>query len=305
MNIPHTLARNFKCYSRKAAKGASKYLDPIPDGLEYFVLGSTSAASAYDFQYFGVNGFNGAVGPQTVSYDCRLLEKFYTKIKRGGIVIWSPCVFSLCVAEYDNLPQHLRYYYVLDSGTIHNWNKITEIYAVVYPLLRLILSPIKCFLWPLLRFIKHELVANPAVKRRQCGITVVQKSAEGYCCGWCNEFKFDDEHISGLSDMDKRREYCLQYLRKIIELCRQNQLRFAVVIPPVSKSMLQYVGADDLERYLLRPLRTLGDDLTIMNYFDDGRFIDDKLFETAICMNETGRRLFTKEIIERIGAENK
>lgn len=304
MNICHILARHFKCY-RNAAGGAGKYIDPIPDGLEYFVLGSTSAASAYDFQYLGVKGFNGAVGPQTVSYDYRLLEKFYTKIKNGGVIIWSPCVFSLCIAEYDKLPQHLRYYYILDRRNIHNGNKITEVYAVAYPIMRLVLSPIKRFLLPLLGFIKHELFANHAAKRQQCSTTTVQKSAEGYYCGWGREFKFDDKSISGLPDMDKRMEYCLAHLKKIIELCWQNQLRFAVVIPPVSKSMLQYVSHQDLERYLLCPLRPLGDDLTIMNYFDDGRFSDDELFETAICMNETGRRLFTKEVIERIEAETK
>ena len=305
MNICHILARRFKCY-RNAAEGAGKYLGAIPEGLEYFVLGSTSAAYAYDFQYLGGSGFNGAVGPQTVSYDCRLLEQFYTKIKKGGVVIWSPCVFSLCVAEYDKMPQHLRYYYVLDRGNVHNGSsKITEIYAVAYPLFRLVLYAIKRFLRPLLRFIRHKLFANSMAKRQQCGITAVQKSAEGCYYGWCREFKFSDKCISGLSDMDKRMEYCLAHLRKIIELCRQNHLRFVVVIPPVSKAMLQYIDSHALERYLLRPLRTLGDDLIIMNYFDDMRFSGDELFETAICMNETGRRLFTKEIIKRIEAENK
>ena len=305
MNIHHTLARNFKCY-RNAAAGASKYLAPIPDGLEYFVLGSTSAASAYDFQDLGVNGFNGAVAPQTVSYDYRLLEKFYTKIKRGGVVMWSPVSFALCVSEYENVMPHLKYYYVLNKNSIYNYSNIIAAFAVLYPLLRFVAFPFIKFAFPLLRKLKRKLFTHDTLQvKMPYRETDIQKTAFGYYDGWVRQFLFDANHISGLPDMDKRKEYCLTHLKKIIELCRQNKLRFAVVIPPVSKPMLQYVGTRDLERYLLHPPRTLGDDLTIMNYFDDERFTDDELFENAICMNETGRRLFTKEILERIGAKNK
>lgn len=305
MNICHILARHFKCY-RNAAGGAGKYIDPIPDGLEYFVLGSTSAASAYDFQYLGVKGFNGAVGPQTVSYDYRLLEKFYTKIKKGGVVIWSPVSFVLCVAEYENVMSHLKYYYVLNRDSIYDYSNVKAAFAVLYPLIRFFAYPFRKFVFPILRKFKQKIFTRGTLHiKMSCQATNIQKTAIGYHDGWMKQFLFDANHTSGLFDIDKRREYCLTYLKKIIELCRQNQLRFAVVVPPVSKSMLQYVSHQDLERYLLRPLRPLGDDLTIMNYFDDGRFSDDELFETAICMNETGRRLFTKEVIERIEAENK
>ena len=100
VNVYRTLSRRLRLY-RNAAAGARKYIDDIPDGLEYYVLGSTTASCAYDFKATGANGFNGAVAPQTVSYDYRLLEQYHTKIKKGGTVIWSPCVFSLCVPEYE------------------------------------------------------------------------------------------------------------------------------------------------------------------------------------------------------------
>ena len=79
MSICRTLARKLRFY-RNAAAGAQKYIDDIPAGLEYYALGSTTASCAYDFQAVGADGFNGAVAPQTVSYDYRLLRQYHKKI---------------------------------------------------------------------------------------------------------------------------------------------------------------------------------------------------------------------------------
>lgn len=301
VSICRTLARNLRLY-RNAAAGARKYVGDIPDGLEYYVLGSTTASCAYDFQAVGGNGFNGAVAPQTVSYDYRLLEQYHTKIKKGGTVIWSPCVFSLCVPEYEKTRMHLRYCYVFEKANIYRANGLTEILAAVYPIICLAALPVRRYAFPIARRIKHKLLGNGKSVPMDAASRLAA-SAEGSCRGWEKEFMLNDMHVSALSDMKRRMEYCLSYLRKIKKLCEENQLNFVIVIPPVSRAMLARLRRDDLERFLLRPIEESGESFRIWNYFDDKFFSDDKFFDTAICMNDTGRRLFTKEVIKRIGAE--
>lgn len=299
MSICRTLAKYITCY-RNAAGDAQKYIDAIPEDIEYYVLGSTSASHAYDFKAVGAEGFNGAVGPQTVSYDYRLFEQYGAKMKPGGVVIWSPCVFSMCVAEYPAVLQHIRYYYVLKPQSVYKSRLILiDMFgAILYP-------PVRCFARPVLgavRIIWRKLRKNARQSSKSTCLSELDISAKSYYTGWKKEFQLNDEHVSGLTDIDERADYCLSYLGKIAALCRQRQLRFFIVIPPVSRAMLRYITNADLERYLLSRLHGWKEDVHVLNYFDDVFFSDDKFFENAICMNETGRRLFTKEVITRIGA---
>lgn len=71
MSLCHTLARHFRLY-RAAAEGAQKYIDEIPDGLEFWACGSTVAAFAYDFDVAGGQDLTGPLPrkPQATTLGC-------------------------------------------------------------------------------------------------------------------------------------------------------------------------------------------------------------------------------------------
>lgn len=301
MNICHTLARKFQFYKHLAAGGGK--FDSVPDGCEYYVMGSTNASFDYDFDVIRVNGFNAAVAPQSVSYDYRLLEQYHNKIKPGGTVIWSPICFVLCVGEYEQIGNHLRYYYVLDKQRIYNANRQNELCAVVCPVFNFVKYSIRKLVCPIIRIFKHKVHCIGNTKNSIASNTsTLEVSAMNYYNGWRSQFNFNENNVSQLLDINERIQYSLSYLNKIIRLCSKNNLKFMIVIPPVSRTMMKYIKQPELERYLLRYLKALDSKIPVWNYFGDELFSNDDLFETAISMNENGRKLFTREIIARIEA---
>lgn len=265
---------------KEEIRETAKYLAPIPNNLDYYVLGSTTGFYAYDFQGIGINGFNGAIEAQTVSYDYRLLLQYHKKIKTGGVIIWSPCLFSLYVSEYNEISRHIRYYYILEKSNIYNYNINGKVRAVSYPLLRLL---------------KHSLFP---INDKTFSL---EETARNRYIGWKKEFSLDDDNVSKRDDRDNTLKYTISYLNKIISLCRENNFNFTIVIPPVSTAMTRYIHNEDLERYLISHLKRLDKDIPVFNYFCDDFFSDNRWFFSADCMNETGRKLFTKEVVEKVG----
>lgn len=190
---------------------------------------------------------------------------------------------------------------MLDWTEIYNGSPLGEAEAILLPPIRAAMSLARKVARPVARMLRGKPRAEEGALDKEARL---KASAKGRLAGWEREFSLEpSSHISALGDIPERMEYCLSMVRKMNALCEEKGLNFVVVVPPVSRALLDLLPADDIERFLLRPLKDAGDGFRLWNYWDDETFCDNKHFDEALCMNAEGRKLFTLEIVKRIRDE--
>ena len=103
---------------RNMVQPVEKFLKGIPDNLEIMNTGSNHAYNSIDWSIVGVNGFSLASGPQSLSWDYRLVTKYRHKIKKGKILLIVLADLMICSLEYPNDLANRRYYFFLDPAEI-------------------------------------------------------------------------------------------------------------------------------------------------------------------------------------------
>jgi len=271
----------------------------IPQHLDMINLGSTPARFALDYAAAGVNGFNLAVCPQTVTYDWRMLQNYHSFLGQHGARVAAVvlCPFSLLKDRYTeadgDLWRDLRYYPVLHHAMIDNYDEAT--YQRISRRAPMLLASRANLRTALRRPVDKRL----ALASNPLDADGMRASAEHYLAGWRREFGIDDLRSSTMAD---RAESALRdnvaLLGRMAAFCDERAIRMAVVLPPLSQTLRAMIPDAFIERNLLAPLREAG--LTVYDFMADSDLAADSNFVDALCLNADARRRFTRKLAEKL-----
>jgi len=287
----------------KLIKRTNWYKSHLSDGLKFRKdisceldlcnLGSNSGKYAFNYEETGMKCENWAVGPQTLTYDFKVLKNYFSYLKDGATVLIPVCPFSACIKDFDNEDVNHKYYSFLHPRLILNFSYKTKV-----EVMRFVNSP---FQHSLLMSVKRLIRDIPYVDTQKSisDEHLLELDANSWMTSWTNQFL-----ISNLdAPVSDRNLECIQYntrlLSEMILFCLERNLKPVVILPPVSKALSSKFTEFFRDNYIYSYIQesTQGRVL-FLNYFDDSRFSDSDLYFNAYYLNKKGSLLFTTQVLK-------
>lgn len=266
----------------------------IQQHLDIINLGSNPAKFAFDYSGTGVKGFNLAVGPQTLTYDFRMLKNYHSFLDDNGarIVILGLFLCSFCKDRYTerdgDISRGLRYYPILHRAMIDGFDEKTYDTFIEHPERLGMKSWAKAILRK--RTDPLTITNNPLTEEE------MDTAAIGMINCWEREFSIKSFNVSDLSqEVKDSLTYNSGVLDQIISFCKERDIKPVVTVLPVSNTLNKYFNVEFRKHCLLSILESKN--IQVLNYAADARFTDDANFQDELKMNLTGRRKFTAQVV--------
>ena len=266
----------------------------IPNELDIVNLGSTMAASDFDYDLWeqsGVKGFNLASSPQTLYYDLQVLKQYASHIRKGGTVIICLAEYSFLVEKYESDYHNYKYYGYLDSKRILNYSEMTADAVKKKPAK---LDP---------RLSKQE--TKRIVKKILC-IKSKDKHYDIYVharqimTGWKHEFGWDNGYSLTI-EQKSTIEHTWSILQDILTFCKENEFTPVVVIPPFASYLKKIMPENILNECLWKYVDLLRNNgIQIIDFWENSNIQQHKFYENSLCLNEKGRYFFNKIVESEI-----
>lgn len=253
-------------------------------------IGSSSAKYAFDYSEMNIKAFNWAEQPQSLDNGFKILKTYFSILKKDGIVILSLGPFSgLDVNGKWAKDANDKYYYILDSYLIDNYSCVA--FRRRYPLIAYPKQSLR-------ELIKKIL--NKNVQRKTTDEFI--DDSEKWMSEWCHEFNIDDIDAPISYENQKGKNKRIALLSEMIEFCIERTLKPIIVIPPVHPSLAVKFTGKFRENYIYSFIREANQkNVLFLDYIDDIRFGEDKLYRNSFCLNENGARLFTNILLKDTG----
>jgi len=260
-------------------------------------IGSTPAKNAIDFKGVkDVNGYNLAVCPETIFYDFQVLKNYHSYLKKGGTILFVLCPFSFLKDSYkDEFGSksylNIRYYPILHRAMIDNFD--IELYK------KYVQNPIsiswRAFAHSFIdsKYIPQTIKSNPDTPEQSTAICKDRLSK------WMTEFRMPDldpAHIP--ENTENAIKDNIRIFKNMKEFVEERGYNAFIVIPPFPMEMVDIIPADLVQHNLFQPVAEIG--LPCLNYYGDTKWMDRDLYYHGFLLNNSGRDLFTKEILSRI-----
>lgn len=269
-------------------------IQEIPQHLDIINLGSNPAKFAFDYSGTGVKGFNLAVGPQTLTYDFRMLKNYHSFLDDNGakIVLFGLCPLTMCKDRYTEhdgaLSKGLRYYPILHRAMIDGFDENTYDTYILHPERLGLKAWAKAILRK--RTDSLSIASNPLTEAE------MDKAAMGMVDLWKHEFFLKNFDIDCLSqDVQDSLTYNSGTLDQIIGFCKERDIRPVAVVLPVSDSLNKYFNEEFKNHCMFSILESK--DIKVLDYSEDRRFTANSNFQDELRMNLSGRRKFTSQVI--------
>lgn len=257
----------------------------IPAQADVINLGSTYAYYDFDYGDLAVKGGNLANIPQYLDYDLLLLKKYIHKVKKGGkvLIVLPNFVFAGGGTDDDKK----AYYEALKPWEMKNF-KINH-------MLKYIWNAVKEPLTHTCR--NNELkwkgyVADLAEKKEHAERRVRDWESKLGIPSVCSDYI--TEELQGR--MEKNKNLVLE----MITLCRLHSIEPVLIIPPTSGIMHEKVAEACINKYLKLPVYDIAErtGVKILDYMEEEEFLTHDLYMNSDCLNEKGRKIFTKRLLE-------
>ena len=296
--VLNKLGQRTNWYNNQLADGL-KFRKQILFDLDVCNLGSNSGKFAFSYEGMGLKGENWAVGPQTLSYDFRVLKNYSSYLKEGAAVFISLCPFSGCVKEYEDDAANHKYYSFLHPILILNYSQSTKEKVMQFVNTH--------FQYSHMTAIKRLLKDVPAtndimLSSNSMDVESLEKDANTYLNAWKLEFSISDLD----APVSKQNGDCITYntnlLAEIISFCLERNLKPVFVLPPTTKALSSKLSERFRESYIYSFIRNANThQVPFLNYLDDARFSDNELFFNSFFLNVKGRKIFTTIVLQEIG----
>lgn len=259
-----------------------KFRQGVPNNLDIMNTGSNHAYYSIDWSIVGVNGFSLASGPQSLSWDYRLVNKYRSHIKKEKIllIVLSDLVFGFL--EYPQDRANLRYYYFVKNEDIPNstwWKKIKYRYL---PVLENWRNFVHCFY--------HR---GKLFQENEPSLAYAEKSSEERINGWKVQFNLKDlQHRESLEHLQGNIQKASQLLKRLIEETQASGIIPILMLPPVSSVLNSKISDEFINEVILKPVANVAPDVPLLNYMRDVRFQDYRYYYNGDFMNQAGREKF-------------
>ena len=290
--VLNKLVQRTNWYKSRVGDGL-KFRKRIPCNLEVCNLGSTSGKYAFSYEGTGWKGENWAVGPQTLSYDFRVLKNYSSYLKEGAVVFIPLCPFSSCVKDFEDDTANYKYYSFLNPVLILNYSPVTKNEVMRFVNTPFQVSPFRS----LLRLIRDVPAADSGVMDEES----LKKDADLFMNNWKQQFSISDLSAPVSKENREIIIYNTSLLADMITFCLDRSLKPVIVIPPATKALRSKIPEMARETYIYSFVRNANTQrVPFLNYFDDERFADTNLFFNSFFLNKKGRELFTGTILKEI-----
>jgi hypothetical protein len=285
-------------YKNQLADGL-KFRKQILFDLDICNLGSNSGKFAFSYEETGLKGENWAVGPQTLSYDFRVLKNYFSYLKEGATVLFPLCPFSGCVREYGDDAVNHKYYSFLHPVLILNYSQCTK-----EKVMRFVNTPFQYSpLTAIKRLIKDVPAANDILlSTNSMDVESFEKDANKYLDKWKLEFSISDLD----AQVSEQNRDCIGYntnlLTEMISFCLERNLKPVFVLPPTTKALSSKLSERFRETYIYSFIRNANTHhVPFLNYLDDARFSNNELFFNSLFLNAKGKNIFTAVVLNELG----
>lgn len=262
----------------------------------------TLAKYGIDYSDCQLKGFNFAVGPQTLEFDFKMLKQYYGHLSYMGkrVLLLVFCPFGTCKSEYTEsdgeVYKNVRYYQLLPPNDVPNFDMSLLNSRTLHPV-KYAIKSWKSILINAKSGNQLDKTSNPYSDEQMA------VSAENYIRNWKKEFSLIDLNPDNLSEYVKD---ALSKNRIILDdistFCIFHEIHPYIVLPPLSIELNSLIPNDFRVACTYSVLKR--DDIPLLDYSQDKRFCKKEFFLDALKLNKTGRRLFTKQLINDILLNN-
>ena len=223
----------------KLIKRTNWYKIRVGDGLKFREnnlfnidvcnLGSNSAKFAFFYEEFELTGINWAVGPQTLSYDFRVLKNYFSYLKEGATVLIPLCPFSSCIIDFVDESFNDKYYSFLHPILILNYSQNRK-----EKVMRFVNTP---FQSSPLRAIIRLLKDVPVVANKTMEMDTLEEDSNKFINSWKQQFFISDLDAAVSENNLKSQIYNTNLLTEMISFCVDRTLKPILILPPVIKAL--------------------------------------------------------------------
>ncbi len=282
---------------RSMKKNLCEFPDAVyfPDrGRLFSVCNLGSSCGKYDFDYSKFNhsgsatdaGINLAAAPQSLLYDFKLLKRFRPRLQKGAWVLIVLAPFSSVRTPYPDPAHYRRYYGILEPKDIPGYSpefaaEFTELFNA---------KPRD----------PDEFRTEPEREKRHDDVDL-SADAESFLRGWKKEFEIADFNAPISGACRKAFEKMAAVLQDMLSYCSRENLRPALLLPPVSRELAKNFTPDFRRHYILDFIEAGSrKKAPLLDHMDDPRFLDAASFENSLWLNPEGAAAFTACILKEL-----
>ena len=273
------------------------FIKDVPDNIQICNFGSSH--SYYGFNYVDTEKkytcFNFALASQTLRYDCKILEHYRDKLRKGATVFIVVSYFSFFgkpgIEEKDFASENKRYYKFLPPELIDQYDSRTAFYVKYLPALT---------------------YSNPFALLKACVNTGKSSWNDDTVADGKDGFSRYEFHVATKFDENGKRiikQEAIDAIYKMIALCREIGATPIMITTPY---LHEYVDATrNNDPQFFSDFHTIIDSVkknTGIKYYDyseDKRFSHEySLFTNVDHLNGKGARIFTNTLMhETLGID--
>ena len=282
----------------------SKYEDSakfknINRNIDIINIGSNPSKYGFDYSDSELNGMNCAVGPETLSYDFKVLQKMLPYMKKNGtaIILLSP--LSSILDNYKHVEASDKYYHFLPSHQILNYSNKRKLYICLFnyfPIVEIVRNP--RIIKTILRRVndKSKLAYNPM------SVDDLERDANNWLNGWSKQFEFKSLEDNIRQEHAEIQDDNIEIAINMIEACRANSVIPVIVLPPISTFLNSKFSSKFKDLYIYDFIRKIKDnsDIDVLDYMDNKEYQNPSLYYNSFFLNKKGRLIFTNDVINNI-----
>lgn len=285
-------------YFRNQFKQIEKFKE-VPNNLEIINTGSSYARFAFDYSHTQLKGFNFGLQPQSLSYDFKILKQYTPNLKKDCIVLITLPDLVFGFLDYASDRANTKYYHFLNLQNINNYSKIKYLARIVFPILTARGN---------VRYIIKDVPENDSYNQLENLMTKeqVERDALSRVDGWIKQFRLKDTISCDFpSELCNMFEKTTILVNEMMGYCIKNNFRPVLITPPTSKTINDMMSTEFMQGCLYNNINESNKHgVPVLDYLNDERFQDFKLYINSDMLNKTGREKFTKIVIndlEKIG----
>lgn len=291
--VLNRLTQRTNWYMQKT-EDATKFRKKIPLDLDICNLGSNSGKYAFNYENTGLKGENWALGPQTLSYDYRVLKNYFSYLKEGATVLMPLCPFSSCIKDFEDDKINYKYYSFLHPILILKYSPLTSEKVLRFVNKPFQVSPLKSVL--------RILSDIPADNNKTMEVESLEADANEFIYNWKQQFSILDLD----AQVTKENKECITYntvlLKEMISFCLERNLKPVVLIPPTTTALSTKLSETFRENYIYSFIKEANSkQVLFLNYLDDDRFVDSNLYFNSYFLNQNGQKKFTSQVLSDLG----
>lgn len=263
----------------------------VPEKLKVVNLGSSHGF--YDIKYpKNVNGYNLALDSQNLYYDWKILKQYKNNLEERAVVIIPISIFSFYRdKDLGDIDLNERYYNFLDYKDIYLGNKYKD-----FLIKKFYIFYNGKTIFTTLKFIIKSLINGKLEYRNN---------------EWPSKKLTLEEKIKEADETTKRHmrrtEVHMEYIRNILELCKENNLVSILITTPQSYLYNERIEDKQYKERIYDKIEILKKeyDFVYLDYSHDKRFENNlELFYDDDHLNEKGAEYFTGILLNDINYNN-